>query len=73
MKDKKKLGIIISFIVAFLLMLLLILWSIKQYIDLSNRTAIAPVNDFTPEEKVTAVDILEKNNTVVDKEHEDKI
>ena len=73
MKDKKKLGIIISFIVAFLLMLLLILWSIKQYIDLSNRTAIAPVNDFTPEEKVTAVDILEKNNTVVDEEYEDKI
>ena len=73
MKDKKKLGIIISFIVAFLLMLLLILWSIKQYIDLSNRTAIAPVNDFTPEEKVTAVDILEKNNAVVDEEYEDKI
>lgn len=73
MKDKKKLGIILSFVMAFLLMILLILWSVMQYIKISKNTAVTPGGDSIPEEVTTAVEILEKNNVVIDEEYEDKI
>ncbi len=73
MKDKKKVGIILSFIIAFLLLILLILLSIMQYIDFSKKTAVAPENDEVPKEITTATEILENNNVVIEEEYENKI
>ena len=73
MKNKKRMGIIIGVIIAFLFMILLILWSILQYVEFSQNTATTPVGTSIPEETTSAVDILEKNNVVIEEEYEDKI
>ena len=73
MKDKKRLGIIVSIIFAFLLMILLILWSVMQYVEFSENTANTPDGASVPQNTISATDILEKNNVVIEEEYENKI